>query len=666
MATELERLIVSLEASTIKYERALAKANGTTNTQLRRMEKRMVQAGSNISGSMGKLFAGFAAGFSLKAAQNLIDSSIKIDNALKIAGLSGAELTKVYDKLFASAQRNGAPFEALATLYGRVAQVQKELGIGTDDLTKFTDNVAIALRVSGRSAEESKGALLQLGQALGGTVVRAEEFNSINEGALPILQAVASGLTEAGGSVAKLRALVIDGKVSSQAFFRAFEAGSGTLTGKVANAEMTISQGFTRFRNVLIDVAGDFDEVLGVSNAVGSSLDGMAGFVDKLGQAFKDQKPNIDAFFQAIQTGAGQTSEFLKGKRNAETGEVGFFEPIDFDALATWVNGMLQGGPRGSNPTLDQTPGSLPVPVTATGSQFGGLPVPLDNGAIPVAVKEVPAGGMAPGSSAVRPEGPAAGLPESKIKPISLKDYPILGMDDAGLKKLENEKKAVTDLIAKLEFEKSLIGLTEIEQKKLTAAREAGAVATQTQKDYIMKLTEEMYLEQEAVDYLKDLYDELSSVAQSAIQGIIGALDDGKIEAQEFGDILSSLLGQLGNFFLGQAFGSGTNGFSNILSGLFGGGRAGGGPVEAGKIYKVNENTPNSEWFAPGEDGMIIPRIPTGAGGASSQSGSVFNIDARGAQRGVGEEIRQALEHYDRYTLPGRVNKINRDPLAKG
>src|SRR5690606_18702903 len=128
--------------------------------------------------------------------------------------------------------------------------VQKELGISGEELLGFTDKIAVALRVSGKSAAESSGALLQLSQALGSGVVRAEEFNSILEGAQPIAQAAAAGLKEAGGSVAKLRQLVVDGKVSSEAFFRAFEAGSVILEDKVANAELTVSQGFVRFQNV--------------------------------------------------------------------------------------------------------------------------------------------------------------------------------------------------------------------------------------------------------------------------------------------------------------------------------------------------------------------------------------------------------------------------------
>jgi hypothetical protein len=43
--------------------------------------------------------------------------------------------------------------------------------------------------------------------------------------------------------------------------------------------------------------------------------------------------------------------------------------------------------------------------------------------------------------------------------------------------------------------------------------------------------------------------------------------------------------------------------------------RAFGGPVVPGQIYQVNENTPNSEWFAPSVPGTIIPHGGAGAGG---------------------------------------------------
>jgi hypothetical protein len=78
--------------------------------------------------------------------------------------------------------------------------------------------------------------------------------------------------------------------------------------------------------------------------------------------------------------------------------------------------------------------------------------------------------------------------------------------------------------------------------------------------------------------------------------------------------------------------------FGSLLSGLFGGGRAGGGGVQAGKVYEIGENGP--ELFAPGQSGTIIPN--GGAGGATVVNN--YQIDARGADIGVEQRIRQAMK----------------------
>lgn len=349
MATDLERLVVSLEASITKYERAMQKAVGQSEATAKRIERRWAKLdigeslgrklGALGRGAVGGLAAGLGVGLTVDSFERLIDASTRVQNALKVAGLEGGELTRVYDSLFASAQRNAAPLESLVTLYGRASLVQKELGVSTEELLGFTDKVALSLRVSGQSAAESSGALLQLGQALGSGTVRAEEFNSILEGALPIAQAAAAGLTEAGGSVAKLRQLVVDGKVSSQAFFRAFEAGAGVLEDKVAGSELTVSQGFVRLQNVLIDTAGKFDEATGASKLMGSGLSRLADAVNAVGQAFEDNQKPIRDFLgllgqvisvlpvtQAITggpaAGAVATARALVARRNANNAAI--------------------------------------------------------------------------------------------------------------------------------------------------------------------------------------------------------------------------------------------------------------------------------------------------------------------------------------------------------
>lgn len=276
-----------------QYDKLGRDIDGSFNRAFRNASATVDRIGRSASDASMKIARVFAFAASARGSQTLIDTSIKIQNSLKVAGIEGENLEKVYRRLFASAQANGAPIDALATLYGRAATAAKELGASQEDLLQFSDGIAKALRVSGQSAQESSGALLQLSQALGGGKVQAEEYNSLLDGGRPILQAVAAGLKEAGGSVAALTKLVKDGKVSSKAFFDAFLAGQPVLEKALAGSEQTISSRFVRLQNVLVDAAGRFNQTATAGNAFGEAIDSIADEIanadfNKLGTQLKD------------------------------------------------------------------------------------------------------------------------------------------------------------------------------------------------------------------------------------------------------------------------------------------------------------------------------------------------------------------------------------------
>lgn len=311
-AQDLERLTVQLSADIRKFENAMNRAAGVTNRQAKVIEnrfnavnKKLSSGFTNLAGTAAKAFAliGGAAG-----GKELLDASTRIDNALKVAGLSGEKLAAVYQNLFASAQKNAAPLETLVTLYGRIAQSQSELGVSTKEIASFTDKVGVALRVAGTDATTAQGAFLQLGQALGGGTVHAEEFNSVLEGVPTIAQAVAVGLKEAGGSVAQLKSLVNDGKVSSEAFFRAFEAGAPMLEEKVAGAAVTLDGHLTRLKNSLIDAAKRFNESAEASQTFGNTIDQVSAFVN--GINFDSLIGQISAVVNAMNTGIATANSF--------------------------------------------------------------------------------------------------------------------------------------------------------------------------------------------------------------------------------------------------------------------------------------------------------------------------------------------------------------------
>ncbi|KUL93916.1 hypothetical protein DK26_19405 [Bosea sp. WAO] len=246
----------------------------------------------SVGGSLGTLgkriagvFAGVAVGAALNDIQKAADSYQKVINSLKVAGVGDADLPKTLDAVYQSAIKNAVPMEALAQLFGRVSQAQITLGTSSGELLKFTDLVAQGLRVSGTSASEASGSLLQLSQALSGGKVQAEEYNSLLDSQYPLLQAVAAGMKEAGGDVAKLTKLVKDGEVSSKAFYDAARAGAGVIQDKLAGSVLTTAQATQNLKTEFEKAAGEFDKATGLSKGLATGLDSVANSLAGIGTA---------------------------------------------------------------------------------------------------------------------------------------------------------------------------------------------------------------------------------------------------------------------------------------------------------------------------------------------------------------------------------------------
>lgn len=283
MATELETLVVQLSLQMRQYEQALNRANGVSNKQFRAIERRAKQMSTNLDNVFSRTLsnisaplAGIGAALGTREILRYADAWTSAKNSLAVAGVVGYEQKQVLSDLYQSAQANAAPITALTDLYGKAAQASDNLGASQSELLKFSDGVAVALRVAGTSATQASGALTQLGQLLGQARVQAEEFNSINEGARPILMAVANGIDEAGGSVSKLKQLVNDGKVSGRQFFQAFLTGLPKIQSMAANATQTIEQGITKVNNAFTKYVGESDESLGASQRLVQALNAMA------------------------------------------------------------------------------------------------------------------------------------------------------------------------------------------------------------------------------------------------------------------------------------------------------------------------------------------------------------------------------------------------------
>lgn len=138
-------------------------------------------------------------------------------------------------------------------------------------------------------------------------------------------------------------------------------------------------------------------------------------------------------------------------------------------------------------------------------------------------------------------------------------------------KAADREREAVKQLISDLEFEASLVGKSAVEKAKMTAVRQAGAAATETEKQKIEALVESTYKQNEAWQKSQDQLAELNDMGRE----FAGTLVSGLLNGAKASDVLADALGRLADRFLNSGldalFGGG-GGFGGLLGGLFGGG----------------------------------------------------------------------------------------------
>ncbi len=108
---DLQRLVVSLEAKMTQYDRAMAKAAGTTDRTMRRIDAQFARVEGRMKSFGRGLLGGIAGGLSGNAVRSMIADVAKIADEAKATGVSVQKLQRL---LFAVKQEGGTP-EALVT-----------------------------------------------------------------------------------------------------------------------------------------------------------------------------------------------------------------------------------------------------------------------------------------------------------------------------------------------------------------------------------------------------------------------------------------------------------------------------------------------------------------------------------------------------------------------
>lgn len=119
---------------------------------------------------------------------------------------ANAAMSRVYD----IAQRTRTPLEGVGTLFYRTAAAVKEYGYSLNDAAKITELASQAMIVSGASAQEAQGALIQFSQGLASNKLGGEELRSVLEQAPRLARAIIDGMNATSPELAKKYGMTIE------------------------------------------------------------------------------------------------------------------------------------------------------------------------------------------------------------------------------------------------------------------------------------------------------------------------------------------------------------------------------------------------------------------------------------------------------------------------
>lgn len=139
------------------------------------------------------------------------------------------------------------------------------------------------------------------------------------------------------------------------------------------------------------------------------------------------------------------------------------------------------------------------------------------------------------------------------------------------------------------------------------------------------------------------------------VQGVVYGQDIGKALVNSFKAAAAEAA--IGGLFKLQGIGAQGGGILNTVFGWFGGARAGGGPVQAGKAYLVGEKGP--ELLLAGQSGYVMNNKDAFGGGRAG--GNIITIDARQATdpQAIASAVRLAIGASAQYT-DGRFSRAMR------
>jgi tape measure domain-containing protein len=267
----VETTTIKVVADTKQAERAL----GSLNSAL----------GALVTGAAIAQFAQFA------------DQVTNLQNKLALVTQEGQNASQMFSVVAKSAVQLGAPMKDVGDLFFRVANNTRDLGLAQTDQIKITETLIKGFKLTGATAGEVAGGVVQLGQAFAVGVLRGDELNSVLESLPLVAQALADKF---GVQTGALKALGEQGRITSKDLADAILASGQAIDTAFGNKLPTITEQFNRFQTAMATAFQQSSGGVAVNEALGLALLKITVALVKVIKFFEDWGDTIKTVLSAL------------------------------------------------------------------------------------------------------------------------------------------------------------------------------------------------------------------------------------------------------------------------------------------------------------------------------------------------------------------------------
>ena len=205
MANISERLYIQIVTDSKNAARdmgKLSKSMKRTETAANSIRKSFVKLNSALAIIGGATFFGGM----IKDTIKVIDTYKELGGRLNLVVKDTVGLSQAQEDLVQVALRTYTAFDGVGALYAKMGLATKDLAIDHQTLLDITETVANTLRLSGASAQEAKSSMLQLSQAMASGVLAGDEYRSISENNVALLDLFSKASGKTRGELKKMAA----------------------------------------------------------------------------------------------------------------------------------------------------------------------------------------------------------------------------------------------------------------------------------------------------------------------------------------------------------------------------------------------------------------------------------------------------------------------------